>query len=152
MGTAISAEPFWEHALLAGRTVTLLSRQIRSDFAGVRRVAWRLGDDIPAQALDADRPPHEHALVHFAHDWRETRDGDLNVDGSHPPKASAHALGVGRCVFISSLSARQDALNAYGRIEWKIEQIFGDAKTCPFASACVQRPTYARCMGSSVGL
>ena len=115
-----------ERALLEGLAVTVLSRRTRPESAGVRRIHWRLGDDIPLEALDPDRPAHAHALVHFAHDWREIQDDNLNISGAARVKASARALGVGRRVFISSLSARQNALNAYGRIKWKIEQIFCD--------------------------
>ena len=127
-GDGYLGHAFVEQALSAGRTVTVLSRNDRADPAGVRRVKWRLGEDIPREALDPDRPAHEHALVHFAHDWSEAQDGHLNIDGAVRIKASTQALGTGRNVFISSLSARQNALNAYGRIKWRIEQIFGETQ------------------------
>ncbi|MFT4098716.1 MAG: NAD(P)-dependent oxidoreductase [Rhodoblastus sp.] len=125
-GRGYLGRAFVEAARAAGLRVTLLARGA-APRDGLRSVDWRLGDGLPAQALADDLAPREQALVHFAHDWRDLRDEGANVAGSRALCDGARASGLGRFVFISSQSARQDALNAYGRMKWRIEQMLDGA-------------------------
>jgi len=52
---------------------------------------------------------------------------DPNLSASRTLRDSARALGLGRTIFISSLSARPDALNRYGRTKFAIEGLFDGA-------------------------
>lgn len=112
-------------ALADGRRVTALARDPGTVPEGARYVPWHLGAPLPATCLDPSLPPDAQALVHLAHDWREQGSGDdRNLSGTRLLRDGARALGLGRTVFASSQSARPDALNAYGRAKWAIEQIF----------------------------
>ncbi len=106
-------------AVAEGRRVTLLGR--RAGPAGTRHVAWTLGEDFPAAALVGG--DDNAALVHLAHDWH----GDDNVAATGRLFDTAHAAGVAARVFISSQSAREHALNRYGRMKWLTEQRVADA-------------------------
>lgn len=93
--------------------------------AGVRHVAWSLGDPLPLEALDPTLPPAAQALIHLAHDWNDRRvDDNINLAAAQALRDSARRLGLGRIVFASSQSARADALNAYGKLKWRVEQLF----------------------------
>jgi len=108
LGTALVA-----CALEQGRAVTLLGR--RAGPLGTQHRRWMLGEPLPAEIDTQDA-----ALVHLAHDWRA---GDYaNVAGTALLFASAEAAGVASRVFVSSQSARNDALNRYGRMKWAAEQ------------------------------
>ncbi|HMN71387.1 MAG TPA: NAD(P)-dependent oxidoreductase [Rhodoblastus sp.] len=120
-GRGYLGRAFVEAAVAAGLRVTLLARGAGAA-DGLRCVDWRLGEGLPAEALADDLAAHEQALVHFAHDWRDLRPDGVNVAGSLALRDGAREKGLGRFVFISSQSARQDALNAYGRMKWRIEQ------------------------------
>ncbi len=87
-----------------GRAVTVLGRP-----------RWSLGDGLPSDLAAADQ-----AVIHLAHDWRNQ--DELNLEGTRALVESARAAGVGRFVFVSSQSAREDAANIYGRMKWRIEQ------------------------------
>jgi nucleoside-diphosphate-sugar epimerase len=108
-------------ALAEGRTVTLLGR--RPGPTGTRHVSWALGDPLPLAALVADA--RDTALVHLAHDWQA--DEARNVAGTGTLFDGARNAGIAARVFVSSQSARADALNRYGRMKWAIEQRIGDA-------------------------
>ena len=125
-GRGYLGRAFGESACKAGLRVTLLARGA-SGSDGIRSVGWRLGEALPADALASDLAPQEQALVHFAHDWRDLRPEGANVEGSRMLRDCAREKGLGRLVFISSQSARQDALNAYGRMKWQIEQMLDAA-------------------------
>ena len=89
---------------------------------------WTLGEGLPAGALRSDIDPKEQALIHLAHDWRVTDDGtDANAAGTEALFADAAGAGLGSRVFVSSLSARPDAPNRYGRSKWASEQAVPDA-------------------------
>lgn len=114
-----------EAAMASGRRVTVLSRDARAVPAGARHVAWRLGDRLPREAIDPRLPTDAQALVHLAHDWRDANsDESINFAGARILRDSCRQSGLGRLVFVSSQSARPDAPNAYGRIKWRIEQLF----------------------------
>ncbi len=112
-------------ALDQGRAVTILGRSDRKASPWVRFVKWELGADLPNLVLDGNRT----ALLHLAHDWTDRDEGGINNRGAMVLLAGARRLGVGRFVFASSVSARADALNAYGRIKWRIEQLLDSADT-----------------------
>ncbi|WP_066806807.1 NAD-dependent epimerase/dehydratase family protein [Sphingomonas asaccharolytica] len=103
-----------EFALAQGRTVTVLGR--RPGPAGSTHLQWALGDPLPAGLPLVEGS----ALVHLAHDWRA--EAEDNVAGTATLFASARDTGVAARVFISSQSARSDALNLYGRMKWAAEQ------------------------------
>lgn len=112
-------------ALKAGRRVTLLTRGAKTPRPGVREILWQLGEPLPQRALDPAIAAGEQALIHLAHDWRdEDTETGTNVAGARILRDSARAMGLGRIVFISSVSARANALNAYGRMKARIEQLF----------------------------
>jgi uncharacterized protein YbjT (DUF2867 family) len=86
---------------------------------------WRLGDEVPAQAFDRGSPGAEAcAVIHLAHDWSaaEGKRGP-NHAGTARLLAAARRYGVRRFVLVSSLSARADALNRYGRIKHSVERL-----------------------------
>jgi nucleoside-diphosphate-sugar epimerase len=108
-----------EFALAEGRTVAVLGR--RPGPPGSSHVQWALGDPLPL-GLPL---PEGTALVHLAHDWRAGT--ECNVAGTATLFASARDTGVASRVFISSQSARSDALNLYGRMKWQTERRIADA-------------------------
>lgn len=118
-GTGYIGARLVERALAEGRRVTVLGR--RSGPAGTHHAAWTLGEPLPAGLEISGRT----ALIHLAHDWRAGENG--NVDGTEMLFASARAMGVATRVFISSQSARKEALNLYGRMKWATEQRIADA-------------------------
>ena len=88
-------------------------------------LAWQLGDDLPAAAIDATLPPDAQAVIHLAHDWKNTggEDANANLNRSATRKLAAAARAAGiRFVFVSSQSSRPGAANVYGRTKWAIEQ------------------------------
>jgi nucleoside-diphosphate-sugar epimerase len=106
-------------ALEQRRTVTVLSRNHdhHTDQA-VKFAQWELGDPLP----DLDFPEETTAILHLAHDWRDRSTDGINVRGTRVLLQNARARSVKRFIFVSSQSARSDALNAYGRIKHAIEQ------------------------------
>ena len=85
---------------------------------GVRRFA--LGEAIPSGLFD-----EVDALVHCAYDfsvsgWDEIR--RVNVDGSIALLQAAKDAGVGRLVFISSMSAFPGCRSLYGRAKLEVER------------------------------
>jgi hypothetical protein len=75
-------------------------------------------------------PPSAQAVIHLAHDWRNTGAtsadaGGLNAAGTRALVASSRSLGLGCFVFVSSQSARADAANIYGRAKWACERECG---------------------------
>ncbi|HWL53949.1 MAG TPA: NAD-dependent epimerase/dehydratase family protein [Chthoniobacteraceae bacterium] len=90
--------------------------------ATVRSSSWHpytLRDDaasLPWAGIDA--------LVHCAYDFRLTEPGEIeavNVEGSLRLLRSAHAAGVRRGVFISSMSAFEGCRSHYGQAKVRIE-------------------------------
>jgi nucleoside-diphosphate-sugar epimerase len=107
-----------DRALGDGHSVALLGA--RDPVAGTCAIRWRLGDPVPAEAW---QKPVD-VVIHLAHAWH-TNDGpeseDINVRGAEILLQAARAAGVKRFVFVSSLSARGDARNRYGRVKYRIE-------------------------------
>jgi nucleoside-diphosphate-sugar epimerase len=114
-----------EKAIAGGLSVTALSRSARGLPREVHHLPWRLGDGLPAAALAPDLPGEQQALLHLAHDWRDSRDEEnINEIGARVLRNDARQAHLGRLIFVSSLSARRDALNGYGRAKHRIEQLF----------------------------
>ena len=127
-GTGYIGARFVSLARRQGHRTTILGRRpgTLGDDPGVRQFRWTLGEAPPQDAFadDAGFGPID-ALVHLAHEWHS----------EHPEKADENLLGterlldavrqhnVGRIVFCSSVSAREEALNRYGRVKWAIEQM-----------------------------
>jgi nucleoside-diphosphate-sugar epimerase len=98
--------------------VTLLGRR--------EHIPWSLGDPLPANAIDDRFDVESQAVIHLAHDWRNSViDGeDTNIVGTRLLLLSCRSYGLRHFVFASSQSARQDAINVYGRVKWQIEREF----------------------------
>ena len=61
-------------------------------------------------------------VVHLAYDRKAGI--ELNVEGVKRVFAAAAAAGVSRQIFVSSYSARPDALSEYGRLKYLLETFF----------------------------
>ena len=113
-----------ERALSRGWWVTTLGRGAPVGFstsARLRHFDWRYGVPPSAAALTAGGSvPPVDVIVHAAHQWSSDGD-DPNKPGTDALLAAARAQGAVRFIFLSSLSAREDALNRYGRVKWQIE-------------------------------
>ncbi|MBM3732178.1 MAG: NAD-dependent epimerase/dehydratase family protein, partial [Acidimicrobiia bacterium] len=80
---------------------------------------WALGRSVPVDAFNGI-----DAIVHLAHQWtgQGPVETDINVVGTRQLLDAARRAGVRRFVFASSVAARPDALNRYGRIKHAIER------------------------------
>lgn len=117
-------------SLRRGWWVTQVSRSPGEwiDNPKLRWIPWNLGDLFPEESFSPfgkAGPPF--AVIHLAHDWNADEAG-LNVEGSRKVIESFRHSGVGRFVLASSVSARSDALNFYGRDKWQVEQILEGAQ------------------------
>ena len=101
-----------------GREILELTRQPKP---GTRGAAFQLGAEVsPAALAGVD------ALVHCAYDfkplrWEEIR--AVNVAGSQKLFQAAHAAGVGKIIFISSISAFDGCRSLYGKAKLEIEKL-----------------------------
>jgi nucleoside-diphosphate-sugar epimerase len=116
-------------AIARGHTLTLIARTPKSEHnkTGVRQFRWTFGEPPPAEAFtkNSEFGPVD-ALIHLAHQWESVRseNEDENLTGTLMLANAARRAGVPRIIFSSTVSARQDALNRYGRVKWATEQIF----------------------------
>lgn len=116
-------------ALARGLRVTVLGRSpMAGEAAAGGRVRWRqwsLNDPVPADAFmgGGEFPPAD-AVVHLAHQWvsRAPEDADENLIALDRLLEATRRQGVRRFVYCSSVSAKPDALNRYGRVKWRNEQ------------------------------
>jgi nucleoside-diphosphate-sugar epimerase len=118
---------------------------MRTPQVGKRAVKFQLGEKI-----SPDNFAGVSALVHCAYDfaplrWDEIR--AVNVDGSRKLLEAARAAGVGKIIFISSISAFDGCHSLYGRAKLEIEKI---ARDC---GALVIRPglVYGNAAGGMFG-
>jgi nucleoside-diphosphate-sugar epimerase len=109
-----------ERALKRGCEVIVLGSAPR----GLRATAtqWRLGEQLPPTALQG-----AGAVIHLGHSWtsddeRGVSDGNLNLRGGAALARGSLDAGLPRFVFASTTAARVNALNAYGRIKYRIEE------------------------------
>jgi nucleoside-diphosphate-sugar epimerase len=101
-----------------GWEILELTRQPRPNSRGIK---FQLGENISPDLLSGVT-----ALVHCAYDlklvrWNEIR--AVNVEGSRKLFQAARAAGVGKIVFISSISAYDDCRSHYGKAKLEIEKI-----------------------------
>ena len=93
----------------------------RAPKAGTRAVKFHLGKNISAADLAG-----VNALVHCAYDFKALRWDEIcavNIEGSRKLFATARAAGVGKIIFISSISAFDGCRSLYGRAKLSIEKI-----------------------------
>lgn len=127
-GTGYIGHRLVAHALACGLRVTMLGRVplARTETDGrVRWRKWSLNDPVPADAFTGDGEfPPAGAVIHLAHEWgsRVPEDMDENLIALDRLLEATRRGGVSRFVFCSSVSARPDALNRYGRVKWQNEQ------------------------------
>ncbi len=114
-------------ALDKGYFVTILGRSPEGlEASALRSFPWRLGDTVPFEAfISGDGHPPVDAVIHLAHQWNADRPeaDDENVVGTERLLHAVRAAGIGRFVFASSVSARADALNRYGRVKARITEM-----------------------------
>jgi nucleoside-diphosphate-sugar epimerase len=109
-----------DKALREGHKITLLGSSDPAT-AAIRTIRWRLGEPVPS----ATWIEPVDAVIHLAHAWHDTtasESRDTNVVGTEILLGAARGAGVKRFVFASSLSARLDARNRYGRVKFHIER------------------------------
>lgn len=111
-----------------GHRITLLSRhpETPGNDSSIRQFHWTLGEQPPLDAFaEGAGFGTVDVLVYLAHEWHSGRPEktDKNLSGTEKLLTAARARNVGRIVFCSSVSARQGALNRYGRVKWAIEQL-----------------------------
>ena len=87
-----------------------------------RALPWRLGERLPPMAVTGAT-----ALIHLGHSWksddeRGVSDDNLNLRGGVALARESLDAGLPRFVFASTTAARVNALNAYGRIKYRIEE------------------------------
>jgi nucleoside-diphosphate-sugar epimerase len=101
-----------------GWEILELTRQPKPDS---RAIKFQLGEEIAPQSL-ADA----NALVHCAYDFKPLRWQEIfavNVEGSRKILEAAHAAGVKKIIYISSISAFDDCRSLYGKAKLEIEKI-----------------------------
>src|SRR5262249_41245577 len=105
-------------ALGRGYRVTVLGRTNRTIPGIASFVKWELGSELPHLSVR----PESTAIIHLAPDWASPDQDNINLRGTKLLHEDAKAKGFMRFLFVSSQSARADALNSYGRTKWNIEQ------------------------------
>ena len=88
----------------------------------VTAIPWRLGE-VPRLTAFLGAT----AVVHLAHAWASDRvhgtgPENANLAGAEILADTARGAGLSRFIFASTTSARPEALNAYGKIKFAIEQ------------------------------
>lgn len=112
------------HLRSQGAEVVELNRRMVAGVEGDRVIPFRLGDDIAPQSFEGVQ-----ALVHCAYDFGVRSWKDIvrvNVEGSRRLFAAAHAAGVPRVVFISTLSAFEGCRSRYGQAKLETEKLGGE--------------------------
>jgi NADH dehydrogenase len=110
-----------ETATRAGHEVLVLGTPPRSR-AGLLHLPWRLGETPGLKSFEGAT-----ALIHLAYAPIDSTIGkeevvELNLAGSEALARAALEAGVGRFILASTVSARPDALNRYGRMKYELEQ------------------------------
>ena len=88
---------------------------------GTRAVKFQLGLEISPKELDG-----VSALVHCAYDFKSLTWPEIcagNVEGSRKILEAARIAGVGKIIYISSISAFDDCRSLYGKAKLEIEKI-----------------------------
>jgi nucleoside-diphosphate-sugar epimerase len=120
--TGFLGQALLDGALGRGLEVRALTRRLQADRPGV---TWVGGDLANREALAALCERAE-AVIHVA-GLVNTPDpaefAEANVTGTLNVIAAARAAGVARLIFVSSLSAREPELSAYGASKARAEQL-----------------------------
>jgi nucleoside-diphosphate-sugar epimerase len=112
-GTGFVGRAVIEQALAAGHEVRALARKPQAPRVGVTWIAGDLADRAALAELVADA----QAVIHVAGLVNAPSPAEFdaaNVDGTQAVRNAAVAAGAVRFVFVSSLSAREPQLSAYG--------------------------------------
>src|ERR1700720_2185265 len=109
-----------ERARQRGCDVVVLGSQPAG--SDVTAIPWRLGE-VPRITAFLGAT----AVLHLAHDWASDRlhgtgPDNANLTGAAILAETARGAGLTRFVFASTTSARPEALNAYGKIKFAIEE------------------------------
>jgi nucleoside-diphosphate-sugar epimerase len=121
-GTGFVGRALIGRALIAGVAVRALARRPQAPRSGV---TWVPGDLADAQALNRLASGAE-AVIHVAGLTTAPDPAGFdagNVDGTCAVLVAAEAQGARRFVFVSSLSAREPGLSAYGASKAKAEAV-----------------------------
>lgn len=116
-----------------GWWVTILSRRPPEWMGKTSRVRWFYWalDNVPPDAAfraSADFSSVD-GIIHLAHAWQtDGSEREINLNGSRRLLEAARVNGVDRIIFGSSISARRDALNSYGRLKWETERLLNGAE------------------------
>lgn len=108
------------------QVVTLGRRPLSIADTRLAHADWNCGSAVPGSAIQRIKNYSGHAcLIHLAHEWRpaQSETEDENLAATKTLIDSIQSLPGLTLVLASSISARQDALNRYGRIKWRIEQL-----------------------------
>lgn len=127
-GSGYIGERLIDRLIEQGHWVTALGRRkVRNTTYRVRNIDWSLGQGLPdAACAGGDGFPGVDCVFHLAHFWDSEGDeaSDINITGTRALLDSARDRGIPRVVFCSSIAARPDALNRYGRIKFATESLF----------------------------
>ncbi|RZJ98312.1 MAG: NAD(P)-dependent oxidoreductase [Novosphingobium sp.] len=121
-GTGFVGQALIEQARAQGVVVQALARKPQERRNGVDWIAGDLGD---RKAL-AKLVEGTEAVIHVAgltHAQNPAAFEEANVAGTLAVIEAAHAAGVQRLIFVSSLSAREPGLSAYGASKARAERV-----------------------------
>ena len=111
-----------------GRTPS--SAGIDSD---VRDLSWSLEKALPDELFAAtkDLPPAD-TVIYLSHDWNTAGDvdEDPNLRAFRRLLSAVRLQGGIRMVLASTVSARAEALNRYGQIKWRMEEMLDGPEEC----------------------
>lgn len=99
----------------------MVHREPPARLPGVSYQTWTLTDPLSPDLLDGADCVIHGALVKYD----DAVASELNISGSRRLIAECRAAGVGRTVFMSSMSARSGALSQYGRDKFYLQGEFG---------------------------
>lgn len=98
----------------------LVHRDPAEPLPGVAYHRWKLDDPIEPDLLQG-----ADCVIHAAFvKYDQASASRLNIGGSERLLAECRAADVGRTVFLSSMSARRDALSQYGRDKFQTQEAF----------------------------
>ena len=121
-GTGFLGQALLDMALGQGIAVRALARKPQPDRSGV---TWIAGDLADREGL-TQLCQGTQAVIHVAGLVNTPNPAEFtlaNVDGTQAVIEAARAAGVRRFIFVSSLSAREPALSAYGASKARAEQV-----------------------------
>ena len=131
-GSGYIGSEFIKSALSQSFYVTSLGRSnFHIEHPRIQYLNWNLGDKDLNRSINLGSKsfPRPTALVHMAHVWGEeyALSKNLNIKGTRLLIEQLKKIGIHRFIFASSISAREHALNDYGKIKFAIEKIVSDS-------------------------